>query len=61
MGMPADMAAAGAGTPTKNSRVKGNSSSWSRSVLKRASRSIMQTAKTSETIQPNGVPCSCQM
>src|SRR4051812_19287396 len=42
---------AGAGTPTKNSLAYGGCSTSS-SVLTRASRSTMHTAKTSATIQP---------
>ena len=52
-GRPETSAAAGAGTPTKNSLVYGGWSSASSSVLNRASRSAMHTAKTSATTQPS--------
>src|SRR5689334_9080539 len=59
-GRPDSSAAAGAGTPTKNSLAYGGWSASS-SVLNRASRSAMQTANTSATTQPSRVPCSAQM
>ena len=52
---------AGAGTPTKNSLANGQRCSASISVLNRASRSAMHTAKTSATTQPSRLPSSRQM
>ena len=52
-GRPETSAAAGAGTPTKNSLAYGGWSSTSISVLNRASRSAMHTANTSATTQPS--------
>jgi hypothetical protein len=52
------MPPAGAGTPTKNSLAYGGCSVSSSSVLKRASRRIMQTANTSAKIQPSRLPSS---
>ena len=60
-GRPPTSAAAGAGTPTKNSLANGQRCSASISVLNRASRSAMHTAKTSATTQPSRLPSSRQM
>ncbi len=58
-GSRASSPAAGAGTPTKNSLAYRGCSVSSSSVLNRARRSTMHTAKISATTQPARLSCNC--